>query len=336
MSLEVVLQSIFSAAFIATVIRVSTPIILPALGGLLSELGGAINIALEGIMLAAAFTGVIVSGYAPQWMPGAPAWIYPWIGALAGVVVGMFMGWMIAFFHLELKTDIILTGLAINILAAGATVFVMFALTGDKGSTSKLASPALPNLPIPFVNNIPVVGTLLNAENGTGYNIMSYVAVLATAIIWIVLYRMPWGAHLRAAGESPDAAQSVGINVRRVRYQALIASGFFAALGGLYLSMGYLTIFQTGMTAGRGFIALAVIYLGNRNPIGTFVAALIFGAATALGAQLGTLDVPPQIIEMIPPVVTIMALVIYNVRKRTQAVAAARKFQEQAEAAHTR
>ncbi len=332
MSIETVLQSIFSAAFIATVIRVSTPIILPALGGLLSELGGAINIALEGIMLAAAFTGVIVSGFGPQWFPGLPVWLYPWLGALAGVLVGMALGWMIAFFHLELKTDIILTGLAINILAAGGTVFLMFSLTGDKGSTSTLGSPALPNLPIPFVNNIPVLGTLLNAENGAGYNIMSYVAFLLTAVIWVFLYRMPAGAHLRATGETPEAAQSVGIDIRRVRYQALIASGFCAALGGLYLSMGYLTIFQTGMTAGRGFIALAVIYLGNRNPIGVVIAALIFGAATALGAQLGTLNVPPQIIEMIPPTVTIGALIIYNIRRRAKVAAAARRFQEHAEA----
>lgn len=332
MSIETVLQSIFSAAFIATVIRVSTPIILPALGGLLSELGGVINIALEGIMLAAAFTGVIVGGLAPQWFPGAPAWSHPWLGASAGVLVGMAMGWLIAFFHLELKTDIILTGLAMNILAAGATVFFMFSLTGDKGSTATLASPALPNLPIPFVSDIPIVGTLLNAENGTGYNLMSYAAFLLTFLIWLFLYRLPAGAHLRATGEAPAAAQSVGIDVRRVRYRALVASGFCAALGGIYLSMGYLTLFQANMTAGRGFIALAVVYLGNRNPIGALIAALVFGAATALGAQLGTLAVPPQIIEMIPPAITIGALILYNVRRRRRAAAAARHFQEHVEA----
>lgn len=332
MSFEVVLQSIFSMAFIATVIRVSTPLILPAMGGLLSELGGAINIALEGIMLAAAFTGVIVSGFAPQWFPGAPAWVYAGMGAAAGILVGMAMGWAIAFFHLELKTDIILTGLAMNILAAGTTVFLMFSLTGDKGSTSTLASARLPALQIPFVNHIPAVGTLLNGENGTGYNIMSYIALLLVAVVWVFLYRMPAGAHLRATGEMPDAAQSVGIDVRRVRYGVLIASGFFAALGGLYLSMGYLSIFQANMTAGRGFIALAVVYLGNRNPVGVLIAALIFGAATALGAQLGTMAIPSQVVEMIPPVVTIAALVIYNIRRRARINTAVRRFQEQAEA----
>jgi general nucleoside transport system permease protein len=330
MSLEVVLRSIFTAAFVATIIRVATPLILPALGGLVSELAGVLNIALEGIMLGAAFTGVAVSAYAPDWLPGWPGWIFPWLGVLAGIGVGLLLAWLIALFHLELGADLILTALAVNILAQGGTVFTMFALTGDKGSTSTLASPAIPNVVIPFVNQIPIVGQLLNAENLTGYNAMTYAAFLLTFLVWLFLYRMPLGAHLRAVGENPEAAASVGINVKRVRYLALLISGFCAALGGLNLSMGYLTIFQTNMTAGRGFIALAVVYLGNRNPVGVLLAALFFGAASALGAQLGTLNVPSQLIEIIPAVLTIAALVIYNLRRRAQLAANVRKFQEQA------
>ncbi|MFN8495476.1 MAG: ABC transporter permease [Caldilineaceae bacterium] len=330
MSIDVVLRSIFTAAFIATIIRVSTPLILPALGGLLAELSGAPNIALEGIMLFAAFFGVITGAFAPKLAPGAPAWLAPWFGVLAGLLIGLVLAWLIAFFHLELGTNIILAGLAINILAQGGTVFLMFAITGDKGSTSTLASPAIPNIVIPFVNRIPVLGPLLNAENLTGYNLMTYAALVLTIVVWIFLYRTPLGTHLRAVGENPEAAASVGIPVKRVQYTALLFSGLLAALGGLNLSMGYLTIFQAGMTAGRGFIALAVIYLGNKHPIGTVIAALIFGAATSLGAQLGTLKIPTQFVEMIPPTVTIAALIIYNLRRRAQIIAAARKFQEQA------
>lgn len=281
-------------------------------------------------MLIAAFTGVIASAYAPDWIPGLPTWGYALIGGLAGIVAALLLSWLIAFFHLELGTDIILTGLAINILAAGATVFLMFALTGDKGSTSTLASPAMPNLPIPFVNQIPFVGTLLNGENGAGYNLLSYAAILLAPVVSVFLYKTRLGVHLRAAGENADAAQSVGINAKRTQYIALYLSGVLAALGGLYLSMGYLTIFQANMTAGRGFIALAVVNLGNRKPLGVLIAALIFGAATSLGAQLGTLDVPAQYIEMIPPVITILALVIYQLRRRAQAVANARRFQQRA------
>ena len=328
MSIDVVLGSIFSAAFLATIIRISTPLLLPALGGLIADLGGVVNIALEGQMLVAAFTGVIVSAYAPGWLPGLPAWSYALIGGLAGILAALLLSWIIAFFHLELGTDIILTGLAINILAAGLTVFLMFVLTGDKGSTSTLASPAMPNLPIPFVNRIPFVGTLLNGENGAGYNLLSYAAVVLVPVVSVFLYKTRLGVHLRAAGENTAAAQSVGINAKRTQYSALYLSGGLAALGGLYLSMGYLTIFQANMTAGRGFIALAVVNLGNRRPVGVLVAALIFGAATSLGAQLGTLDVPAQYIEMIPPVITILALVVYQLRRRAQAAANARRFQQ--------
>lgn len=329
MSLEVVLASIFTAAFLATIIRVSTPLILPALGGLLSEQAGVMNIALEGTMLVAAFTGVIVGALAPDWIPGLPRGLGPWAGLLAGIASGLLLAWLIGFFHLELGADIFLTGLAINILAQGSTVFAMYAITGDKGSTANLASPALPSIVIPGVNGIPFVGQLLNAENLTGYNIMTYAAFLLMVLVWLLLYRTPFGMHLRAVGENPEAAASVGINVKRMRYQALLLSGFCAALGGLNLSMGYLTIFQANMTAGRGFIALAVIYLGNRHPIGTVLAALIFGAATALGAQLGTLNIPSQLVEVIPAVATIAALVIYNLRRRAQVRANVRKFQEQ-------
>lgn len=334
MSFETVLASIFSAAFIATTIRTSTPLILPAMGGLLSELAGVINIALEGIMLSAAFFGVIVSAFAPQWFPGLPVWVYPWLGCFAGLLSGLILAWLIAFFHLELGADIILAALGLNILAGGGTVFIMFALTGDKGSTSTLASPAMPNIVIPFINNIPVLNQLLNGENLTGYNAMTYAAFISVALVWVLLYRTPLGAHLRAVGENADASASVGIPVKRVQYIAVLLSGFLAALGGINLSMGYLTLFQANMTAGRGFIALAAVFLGNKNPIGVLIAALIFGAAGALEAQLGTLDVPSQLVTMIPPIVTIAALVVYNIRRKTQIATNARKFQEKAEAEH--
>ncbi len=173
-----------------------------------------------------------------------------------------------------------------------------------------------------------MLNQLLNAENLTGYNIMTYVAFLSVGAVWLFLYRTPLGTHLRAVGENPVAADSVGIPVKRVRYLALMLSGALAALGGLNLSMGYLTLFQANMTAGRGFIALAAVYLGNKNPVGVLIATLIFGAAGALEAQLGTLNIPSQLITMIPPIVTIAALVIYNVRRQAKIAANARKFQE--------
>jgi simple sugar transport system permease protein len=314
MPIDVVIKSIFSTLFVASVLRISTPLILPALGGLLSELAGVINIALEGIMLVAAFTGVMVSAYTQS----------VWMGVLAGIVVGMLFSMLLALFHLYLETDIILAGIALNIMAAGGTIFLLFTLTGDKGNSSTLASGAVPTITIPIIDNIPGLGTMLS-----GHNIFTYLAFILTWAVSVFLYKSPLGTHLRAVGENPEAAASVGINVKRTQTIAIALSGFMASLGGLSLSMAYLTLFQNSMTAGRGFIALAAVYLGGRTPWGTFLAAIIFGFADALSNQLGSLNIPPQWVQMIPYAATIIALVGYNIRKRAQARERARKFQEQ-------
>jgi ABC-type uncharacterized transport system permease subunit len=321
MSLDLVLRSIFSALFIASVLRISTPLILPALGGLVSDLAGVTNIALEGIMLVAAFTGVVVSAYTHN----------VWAGVLSGMLSGIFIALVLAYFHIYLKTDIFLAGIALNILASGGTVFVLFALTGEKGGTSTLASGAVPVINIPLVKDIPILGTILS-----GHNIFTYLAFLFTWLVSVLLYRTPLGAHLRAVGQNPAAAASVGINVNRVRIIALAISGFLASLGGLDLSMAYLTLFQRDMTAGRGFIALAAVYLGGRNPWGTLLAALVFGFADALSNQLGSLKIPPQLVQMIPYAATILALVFYALRQRSQVAERMRRFQKKHAAAPAR
>lgn len=313
MSINVVLRGIFSSLFLASILRISTPLILPALGGLISELAGVINIALEGIMLVAAFTGVIISAYTKN----------VWIGVAAGIFVGTLFSMILAIFHLYLQTDIILAGIALNIMAQGGTIFLLYILTGDKGNSSTLASGAVPTFTIPLLDKVPFLGTVLN-----GHNIFTYLAFILTWLVAVFLYRSPLGVHLRAVGENSDAAASVGINVKRTQTIAIALSGFFASLGGLSLSMGYLTLFQNAMTAGRGFIALAAIYLGGRAPWGTLLAAIVFGSADALSNQLGSLNIPPQWMQMIPYAATIIALVGYNIRKRAQAIDRAKKFQE--------
>ncbi len=313
MSLEVVLRGIFSAAFLASVLRISTPLILPALGGLISDLSGAVNISLEGIMLVSAFTGVVVSAYTKS----------VFLGILGGIVAGMLISALLAFFHLYLETNIILAGMAVNIMATGGTIFLLYVLTGDKGNSSTLASGSAPIINIPLIKDIPFVGQVIS-----GHNIFVYLAWILTWLVGIYLYRTQWGVHLRAVGENPVAAASVGINVNRVRFTALVLSGFLASLGGLNMSMAYLTLFQREMTAGRGFIALAAVYLGGRRPWGTLIAAIIFGAADALSNQFGSMNVPSQLVQMIPYVVTILALVFYALRYQAQVRERTRKFQE--------
>ncbi len=306
------LNVIFSVAFLAAVLRVSTPLILPALGGLISELGGVINIALEGIMLVAACTGVLVS----VWTQSA------WLGALAGVAMGTFVALVLAFFHLNLKADLILAAIALNLLASGGTIFVVYLVTGDKSSTSRLVSGQMPFLSdfIPGVRALGEIGRLLDQ------NVLTYAAFVLTAVVALFLYRTRTGMHLRAVGENPEAARSVGINVRRMQYLALVLSGVLAALGGVYLSMGYVKFFARDMTGGRGFIALAAIYLGARKPLGVLIAALVFGAAEALSIQLGNLRVPTQLVQIIPYFATLAALVIYAVVQRQRALARQRAF----------
>lgn len=313
MPFDVVLRSIFSAAFLASVLRISTPLILPALGGLITDLSGAINIALEGIMLTAAFTGVVVSAYSGS----------VFLGVLAGVASGILISYLLGWFHLYLETDIILAGIAVNILATGGTIFLLYVLTGDKGNSQSLASGRVPNVILPLIEDIPFFGRVVS-----GQHIFVWLAFILTWLVAIYLYRTPWGTHLRAVGENPDAAETLGINVKRVRMIALLISGFLASFGGMTMSMAYLTIFQREMTAGRGFIALAAVYLGGRKPWGTLLAAILFGFADALSHQLGSLRIPSQLVQTIPYIVTILALVIYNLREQAIKRERRRNFQE--------
>jgi len=291
-----VLAGIFSVTFAAGVLRVTTPILLPALGGLISDLAGVINIALEGTMLLAAFTGVVVSAYTQS----------AWLGLAAALAAAALFSLILAFVHLDLRADLILAGIAMNFLAGGGTVFVMYSLTGDKGTSSELASLTMPYVHIPILKNIPVLGPIFS-----GQNLLVYVAFLMVALVWGFLFRTVRGTHLRAVGANPDAAATAGIDVRKTRYTALVLSGVLAGLGGVHMSMGYLQLFQRDMTAGRGFIALAAVFLGARHPVGTMLAALLFGAADALANQLGTLRIPPQYVQVIPYVVTVAALALH-------------------------
>lgn len=315
--LEGVIQGIFSAAFLATILRVTTPILLPSLGALISGRAGVTNIGLEGTMLSAAFTGVIVSAYSQQWFgPETGQAIGPWLGLVSGVVVAMLMALLLAVFHLRFKADLTLASLAINILGSAGTVAIMFELTGDRGNTSTLASLQVPFIQLPeFIKDIPVIGAPF-FEIFDNQSAMTWVAFISVFVVWFLMYRTPFGFHLRATGENPSAAESVGIPVQRMRYQALLLSGFFAGLGGIHLSMGYLSLFQRDMTSGRGFIALATPLLGGGNPYGTMGASLVFGFFDALAIRIGTLQIPSQLPQMVPFVATVLALVIYALQTR--------------------
>ena len=309
MSLDLAGWTVVAATLIVAVLRAATPILFAALGGLVSDLAGNINVALEGLMLIAAFFGVLASVYAARWLPGLPPWACAWVGCAAGLAAALLVTAMLGFFHLELGADLIVAGIAVNILAAGLTVFLLVTIVGDKGSTAGLPSPALPSLHIPGLAGAPALDKLLNGDGGQGHHVLLYAAFLAVAGLWVFLTRTRYGTWMRAVGENAQAALGAGIPVKRVRYVALLLSGLLAGLGGIYLSMGYLTLFQADMTAGRGFLALAAVFLGARRPLGTLAAALLFGASTVLATQLGAIALPTQVVYMLPPFITICALV---------------------------
>lgn len=309
MSADVAAWGLLAASLFVAVLRATTPILLAALGGLVSDLAGSLNVALEGLMLVAAFFGVMGAVWAGQWLPDWPVWAHAWIGCAAGLAAALVLAGLLGFFHLELGADLIVAGIAINLLAAGLTVFLLVTLVGDKGSTAGLRSPSLPTLRLPGLEALPVLNTLLNGDGGHGHHLLTYVAFIAAAALAVFLRRTRYGTWLRAVGDNPQAALGAGIPVKRVRYTALLLSGGLAGLGGVYLSMGYLTLFQADMSAGRGFLALAAVFLGARRIFGTLAASLLFGASAVAATQMGALDLPTQVVYMVPPFITICALV---------------------------
>lgn len=301
MDFDAAIISIFSPIFIASVIRISTPIILPAMGGLISESSGTPNIALEGAMLVGAFTGVLISAFTQN--------IY--MSFICVIIAGTFVGLFLSFCHLWLRASAILSGIAVNIICSGLTVFFLYVFTGDKGNSYKLSSLNFPTIDIPIIKDIPFLGTVLS-----GYNLLTYIAFITIILIYILLYKTKLGRYILAVGENKEAANSVGIKVDRIKLIALCLSSILAALGGANMSMGYLSLFQREMTAGRGFIALAAVHLGRKNIVGTLLASILFGFSDAIANQFATLNIPPQWMQMFPYFMTIVALVISNMLKK--------------------
>jgi simple sugar transport system permease protein len=210
---------------------------------------------------------------------------------------------------------------AINILGSAATVALTYQLTGGRGGGRDLVPALMPTVGLPR----DVLGEGLYTVIGA-QNIMTWVAFGAVGLIAFVLYRTPFGAHLRAVGENPEAAASVGINVRGVRYTALALSGLLAGLGGIHLSMGYLSGFTRDMTAGRGYIALVTPALGGGTPLGTMAAAALFGAFAAVETRIDSAAIPSQLPQMIPYAAVLGALILYSVRRRQREARRIRAF----------
>lgn len=299
---------LFTTAFLSSVVRVVTPVLFAATGGLISEVAGVPNIVLEGAMLAGACAGALVTGYTGN----------TGLGLVAAIAAGTLVGLSLGVMHLDLGADAIISGIGINLLVAGATVFAVFSLVGEKSGTSTLGSHSLPVIDVPLIESIPVLGPVVS-----GQSVLTYGAFAAWFAVMIMLRRTRFGTHLLACGEAPDAARSVGLDVRRIRYVAVAMSGALSGCGGAFLSMGYVSYFVRDMTAGRGFIAVAAIFLGAKKPVGTLLACLLFATTEALAIRLGNFDVPSQLVSAIPYAATFVALGFFawrGSRRRTAEV----------------
>lgn len=291
-----ILGSVFTTVFLAAVLRITAPILLAALASAVSERAGVSNIGLEGIMMISALSGVLFSAWTQSAFGGVVG------AALIGVLVGLMMG----FFYLELGTDIILAGIAVNMLGGGGTIFFLYLFTGEKGNSASIPSKMLPTVKIPFLENVPVLGAL------SGQSILTYVAFLCVFLVFVLLYKTPLGLRIRAVGENPHAADSVGLSVNKISYIALGISGCLAGLGGAYMSMYYSMGFNANMVAGRGFIALAAQAMGRGEPLGTMFSSLLFGAADALRNNMEGTGLPSQLVSTIPYIITIVGLSLYT------------------------
>lgn len=275
------MSEIFSIALVWSTIRLSTPLILAALGGLFSERSGVINIALEGMMLAGAFTAAAVTYAAGN----------PFVGLVAGMLAGMLIAAIHAVACIRYKADQVVTGTAINILMIGMPAFLSGAFFLSSGSTPQISKDHL----IPWT---PIV-----------------IAFALVPISWYVLYKTPFGLRLRSVGENPEAADAAGVRVARMRYAGVLLSGVLAGIGGAYLSIGQSSLFTRNMTSGRGFIALAALIFGKWRPVQTLLACLLFGFTEAISIQMQGVvklpsgeDIPVQFIQMVPYILTIVVL----------------------------
>lgn len=275
------MSELFTIALLLSTVRLATPLILAAIGGMFSERSGVINIALEGMMLAGAFTAAAVTYAAGN----------PYAGLLAGMAAGGAIAAIHAVACIRYRADQVVTGTAINILMIGVPGFLSGAFFLSSGSTPQIPQENL----IPY---LPIA-----------------IAFLLIPAGWYVLYKTPFGLRLRSVGENPEAADAAGVQVARMRYWGVLLSGVLAGIGGAYLSIGQSSLFTRNMTSGRGFIALAALIFGKWRPVQTMLACLLFGFTEAVTIQMQGVvklpsgeDIPVQFIHMVPYVLTIIVL----------------------------
>lgn len=280
--------------FVAGGVALSVPLVFGALGGLLCERSGVVNIAIEGQLLFGAFSAAIAGSLSGS----------AWVGLIAAMVGAMLVSLVLAVFSITYRVNQVIVGVVLNVLVSGLTGF-LFATLLESDSATFNSPPRLPSFAIPVLSELPLVGdTLFNQS------VIGYLMFVMVAVVWFALYRTRWGLRTRAIGEHPKAADTLGIDVNRMRFRNVLLGGLVAGMGGAFYTLVSVTAFTRDMTSGAGYIALAALIFGRWNPIGALLAALLFGLSSNLQSVLSFLGtpMPSQFLAMLPYVITILAV----------------------------
>lgn len=295
----------YIANFIYSVIRMATPLIFVALCSTISQQAGLLNMAAEAMMLTSSLAGVLISAVAQN------VWVGILGGALCSVLIALFLCWA----TFKMKVDLYLMSISLNMALTGGTVFVVYLVTGTKASTAGVVkSLALGNIDIPLIKDIPILGTILS-----GHNAFTYIALIMVFLVWFLLFRTKLGLRIRAAGQNPQAAESVGINPRTIYTLSFVLAAFVGSFGGMYLSMGYQNFFIRNITANRGFIGLAAATIANGMPVGATLMSFVFGLAYAVTNYLKPYIVDQYFLTALPFILIIIMYFIMSYVRSKQA-----------------
>ncbi|MCC8103296.1 MAG: ABC transporter permease [Clostridiales bacterium] len=288
-------------SFIYAVIRISTPIIFIAICSTISSQAGLMNMAGESMLLVSALSGVIASA----------AFQNVWLGILIGMLSSVVVVLIICFAAFVMKVDLYLMSISMNMALTGGTIFVMWVITGTKANTAgAINSLALGDVNIPIIKNIPIIGAIVS-----GHNVFTYLAFIMTFAVWFLLYRTKLGLRMRAIGQNPAAAESVGIKTKQIYTIAFVIAAAVGSFGGMYLSMGYQNFFSKGLTASKGFVGMAAATIGNSEPIGALLVSFIFGLAYSTSNYLSTVVTDPYLLLALPfALATVVYLVMSGYR----------------------
>ena len=276
----------------------ATPILLAALGGSMTYYAGIFNIAMEGMMLSGAFFAVLGSYYFHSWL----------VGILFAILGAILMALIFVLFAVVLKMDEFITGIGLNLLSLGLTTYMLRQIFKVKGAFSSLEIVPIPKIDMPLIKDIPIIGDVIS-----GQNLIVYLTVLAVIIVHYLVFKTRFGLRLRAAGYNRTCLDTSGVSANRIRIISLLICGILCGLAGAFLSLGYVTVFTEGMSAGKGWISLAAVILVSGSPKGIALISLLFGFTDGLGLFMQR-TMPPQFTSMVPYIATLIALFVYSIR----------------------